>query len=70
MVAYRCLSGQHPFEGDNPLERAARVAWDSAPPLAPDIPSNVCEIVERAMAKDPAARWPSGAAMAQAAAGG
>ena len=36
-------------------------------PLPTDIPPAVRAIVERAMAKDPAARWPSGAALAAAA---
>src|SRR5205809_7654766 len=65
VVAYQCLSGHRPFEGENPLEIAMRHVRDAAPPLPPDIPAGVRQVVERAMAKDPAARWPSAAVLAQ-----
>jgi serine/threonine-protein kinase len=67
VVAYQCLSAARPFEGDNPLEIAMRHVRDAPPPLPSDIPPPVAQLVERAMAKDPAARWGSAAAMAQAA---
>jgi serine/threonine protein kinase len=67
VVAYQCLSGQRPFEGDNPLEIAMRHVRDNPPPLPADIPPSVRQVVDRAMAKDPAARWPSAAALAQVA---
>lgn len=67
VVAYQCLSGQRPFEGDNPLQIAMRHVRDTPPPLPADIPPSIVQLVERAMAKDPAARWPSAAALAQAA---
>src|SRR5512144_2054880 len=67
VVAYQCLSGRRPFEGDNPLEIAMRHVRDAPPPLPTDTPPAVRQIVERAMAKDPAARWPSAAALAQVA---
>lgn len=67
VVAYQCLSGRRPFEGDNPFELAMRHVRDAAPPLPPDVPQPVRQVVERAMAKDPAARWASASAMAQAA---
>jgi serine/threonine-protein kinase len=65
VVAYQCLSGRRPFEGDNPLEIAMRHVREAPPPLPSDIPPAVRQIVERAMAKDPSARWPSAAALAQ-----
>src|SRR5689334_17063484 len=67
VVAYQCLSGVRPFEGENPLEIAMRHVRDMPPPLPADIPPPVAQLVERAMAKDPAARWPSASALAQAA---
>ncbi|MFF5231249.1 serine/threonine-protein kinase [Dactylosporangium sp. NPDC000521] len=67
VVAYQCLSGQRPFEGDNPLQIAMRHVRDMPPPLPADIPPPIAQLVERAMAKDPSARWPSAAALAQAA---
>src|SRR2546423_1081047 len=65
VVAYQCLAGHRPFEGENPLEIAMRHVRDNAPPLPGDIPPVVRQIVERAMAKDPAARWPTAAALGQ-----
>ena len=64
VVAYQCLSGRRPFEGDNPLEIAMRHVREHRPAAAADIPPPVRAIVERAMAKDPAARWPTAAALA------
>jgi serine/threonine-protein kinase len=64
VVAYQCLSGRRPFEGDNPLEIAMKHVREQPRPLPGDIPPAVRSIVERAMAKDPAARWPSAAALA------
>lgn len=64
VVAYQCLAGRRPFEGNNPLEIAMRHVRESPRPLPGDIPPPVRAIVERALAKDPAARWPSAAALA------
>jgi serine/threonine-protein kinase len=72
VVAYQCLSGRRPFDGDNPIEIAMKHVRLQPAPLPADVPPAVRAIVERAMAKDPAARWPSaavfGAAARQAAA--
>ncbi|XTZ13513.1 protein kinase domain-containing protein [Micromonospora echinospora] len=67
VVAYQCLAGRRPFEGDNPLEIAMRHVRETPRPLPGDIPPPVRALVDRAMAKDPAARWPSAAALAGAA---
>ncbi|SCL23113.1 serine/threonine protein kinase [Micromonospora nigra] len=67
VVAYQCLAGRRPFEGDNPLEIAMRHVREHPRPLPPDIPPQVRAVVERAMAKDPAARWPSAAALSNVA---
>ncbi|ATO15725.1 serine/threonine protein kinase [Micromonospora sp. WMMA2032] len=67
VVAYQCLAGRRPFEGDNPLEIAMKHVRDAPRPLPADIPPQVRAIVERSMAKDPAARWPSAAALASVA---
>ncbi|MFI5834466.1 serine/threonine-protein kinase [Micromonospora sp. NPDC051300] len=64
VVAYQCLAGRRPFEGENPLEIAMKHVRDNPRALPGDIPPQVRAIVERAMAKDPAARWPSAAALA------
>jgi serine/threonine protein kinase len=62
VVAYQCLSGRRPFEGDNPLEIAMKHVRETPRPLPGDIPPAIRSIVERAMAKDPAARWPTASA--------
>ncbi|MFF5084736.1 protein kinase [Actinoplanes sp. NPDC000266] len=64
VVAYQCLSGHRPFDGATPLEIAMKHVRDNPRPLPGDIPPAVRSIVDRAMAKDPGARWPSASAMA------
>ncbi|WFE50941.1 serine/threonine-protein kinase [Micromonospora sp. WMMD1155] len=64
VVAYQCLAGRRPFEGDNPLDIAMKHVREKPRPLPADIPPQVRAVVERALAKDPAARWPSAAALA------
>ncbi|MFF5073826.1 protein kinase [Micromonospora olivasterospora] len=66
-VAYCCLTGEPPFTGDNPLQVAVRHLDDEPPELPGEIPAAVRELVARALAKDPADRFPTGAAMAEAA---
>ncbi|WP_319462857.1 serine/threonine-protein kinase, partial [Micromonospora sp. RTP1Z1] len=66
-VAYCCLTGGPPFTGDNPLQVAVRHLDDEPPELSQDIPQPVREMVSRALAKDPADRFPTGVAMATAA---
>jgi len=64
VVAYQCLAGRRPFEGDTPLEIAMKHVREVPPPLPTDTPPVVRSIVERAMAKDPPARWASAAQLA------
>ncbi|MFF3865940.1 protein kinase [Micromonospora sp. NPDC001898] len=66
-VAYCCLTGGPPFTGDNPLQVAVRHLDDEPPELPQEIPASVRQLVGRALAKDPAARFATGAAMAEAA---
>ncbi|MEV5766582.1 serine/threonine-protein kinase, partial [Micromonospora sp. NPDC052213] len=67
-VAYVCLAGQPPFDGDNPLQVALRHVQEEPPPLPPGTPPPVVALVERAMAKRPGDRYPDAAALADAAA--
>src|SRR2546429_4995008 len=65
VVAYQCLAGRRPFEGDNPLQIAMRHVRDQPAPLPGDIPPAGRTVVDRALAKDPSARYPSAAAFGQ-----
>ncbi|MFC8300032.1 protein kinase [Micromonospora orduensis] len=67
-VAYFCLAGRPPFDGDNPLAVALRHAQDEPAPLPPDTPPAVVAVVSRAMAKRPADRFATAAELAGAAA--
>jgi serine/threonine-protein kinase len=68
VVTYQCLAGRPPFLGDNPATVAMSHLRDNPPPLPGDVPAAVREVVETAMAKNPADRFPTAAAMAAAAA--
>lgn len=68
VVAYQCLAGRRPFEGDNPLEIAMKHVRELPPPMPADTPTAVRDIVMRALAKEPADRWPSAAVLAAVAA--
>jgi tRNA A-37 threonylcarbamoyl transferase component Bud32 len=66
-LAYHCLAGHPPFQGRNPIAIALQHLDDDPPPLPDDIPAGVRAIVRTALSKDPADRFPSAGAMAQAA---
>ncbi|WP_433384789.1 protein kinase domain-containing protein [Micromonospora sp. KLBMP9576] len=66
-VTFCCLSGGPPFTGDNPLQVAVRHLDDEPPELPRGVPEAVRALVSRALAKDPADRFSSAAAMAEAA---
>jgi serine/threonine-protein kinase len=66
-VAYHCLTGQPPFLGTNPIAVAMQHLQDPPPALPGDIPEPVRVLVVTALAKDPAQRFSSAAAMADAA---
>ncbi len=67
VVAYEMLTGRKPFEGESPLAVALRHVHDEPPALPDTVPEPVRALVARALAKHPADRWPSAAALAQAA---
>ena len=60
VVAYECLTGWRPFEGDNQVAVATAHLQDEPPPLPETIPPQIRSIVMSAMAKNPAKR-PQGA---------
>ncbi|PWU60042.1 serine/threonine protein kinase, partial [Micromonospora globispora] len=57
-VAYYCLAGRPPFEGENPLQVALRHVQDEPAPLPAGTPPAVIEVVRRALAKRPGDRYP------------
>ncbi|BCJ40983.1 hypothetical protein Aiant_16400 [Actinoplanes ianthinogenes] len=68
-VAFACLTGRPPYVGDNPLAVLAQLVHGQPPVLPPDVPPAVAQVVLRALAKNPAQRFASGAALADAARG-
>ncbi|GIF11679.1 serine/threonine-protein kinase [Actinoplanes teichomyceticus] len=66
-VAYHCIAGRPPFDGDNALQVALRHLEDEPDPLPEHVPVEVRELIGRAMAKQPADRFPSAAEFAEAA---
>ncbi|MBV9804440.1 MAG: serine/threonine protein kinase, partial [Solirubrobacterales bacterium] len=66
IVLYEMLAGQPPFGGESAVEIALRHVQEPVPALPPGTPWVLEEIVERALAKEPAERYQSAAAMADA----
>jgi serine/threonine-protein kinase len=66
-VAYQCLSGVPPFNGEAPMEIALRHLNDEVPPLPDDLPEPARALVMRSLEKDPLQRYASAAAVAAAA---
>ena len=62
-VAYECLTGRRAFDGENSVQIALKQIREEPHPLPPDVPSGLRGLVQRAMAKDPALRYPDGAAL-------
>ncbi len=66
-VAYHCLAGVPPFDGDNALQVALRHLDEDPEPLPGDVPVEVRELIRKAMAKHPEDRFASAAEFAAAA---
>jgi hypothetical protein len=66
VVAYECLTGVRPFDGSSQVAIALAHINRPPPPLPDDVPPGVRALVERALAKDPAQRFPDGGAFAEA----
>jgi serine/threonine-protein kinase len=66
-LAYECLAGTPPFPGNDVIAVAMAHVYDEPPALPADIPAAARDVVMTALAKDPASRYPTGAAMAMAA---
>jgi serine/threonine-protein kinase len=66
-VAYHCIAGHPPFDGDNALQVALRHLEDEPEPLPAHVPPQVRDLIGRAMAKQPADRFATAAEFAEAA---
>lgn len=61
VMAYAMLSGRLPFEGKTPGDLLAKHLSQepaSVQSVAPAVSDSTAQVVERCLAKDPAARWP------------
>ncbi|GAA3179640.1 hypothetical protein GCM10010531_37100 [Blastococcus jejuensis] len=66
LIGYECLVGHPAFDGDNAITIALKQVQQEPEPLPDHLSEEVRELVCRAMAKDPAARFSDGAAFVAA----
>jgi serine/threonine-protein kinase len=66
LIGYECLAGRPAFEGDNPVTIALKQVRQNPDPLPGHLPPGVRTLIGRSLAKDPAARFPDGAAFVAA----
>jgi serine/threonine-protein kinase len=62
-VAYECLAGRRVFDGESSVQIALRQIRDEPDPLPADVPPDVRDLVMGTLVKDPADRYPDGAAL-------
>lgn len=68
-VMFRCLTGRAPFAAATRGEVIRRLAGDAAPalgPLRPDLPEELCELVDRALCRAPDDRFADAQEMREA----
>jgi eukaryotic-like serine/threonine-protein kinase len=66
VVGYEVVSGKRPFAGDGALTVAMKHIKEPPPPLPPDLPPNVRELIEITLVKNPGMRYRSGGPFADA----
>jgi len=66
VVGYECLTGVRPFDGTSQVAIALAHINRPPPPLPGDVPAAVQDLIARALAKQPADRFPDGGAFAEA----
>jgi serine/threonine-protein kinase len=66
VVLFEMLAGRRPFEGETSIQVALQHVQAAAPPITdfnPAVPADLAALIARMLAKDPAARFPDGAAL-------
>jgi eukaryotic-like serine/threonine-protein kinase len=66
VVAFHCIAGYPPFDGENALNIAIKHMRDEPPALPDDVPPPVRALIGRALEKDPAHRFATAAEFAAA----
>lgn len=66
VVAFECLAGRRPFEKETPVATALAHLNDPVPALPASVPADLAAVVQRALSKRPADRYPDGGAFAAA----
>ncbi len=62
LIGYECLTGHPAFDGENAVTIALKQVREEPEPLPDVLPARVRTLIRRALAKDPAQRFPDGAA--------
>jgi serine/threonine-protein kinase len=70
VVGFECLAGRRPFEADSQVATALAHIQQPVPDLPADVPADLAAVVHKALSKNPADRYPDGAAFAAALRGG
>ena len=69
VVLYEMFTGRVPIDDDNTARLVRRIVREAPPTVAslrPDLPPDLAKILDRAIAKDPEARFPEASALADA----
>jgi eukaryotic-like serine/threonine-protein kinase len=66
VLGYECLAGHRAFDAESPVQIALLHLNATPAPLPDDVPAPVRGLIEAALVKDPAARFPDGAAFRDA----
>lgn len=67
-MLFELLSGRLPFDGETPMALLVDRLTSDPPSLArvaPGVPNELCDVVDRSLARSTAARYPTAAALAQ-----
>src|SRR3954454_17611485 len=66
VLGYECLAGHRAFDAESSVQIALLHLNAAPPPLPDDVPSPVRQLMEETLVKDPAQRFPDGAAFRDA----